>query len=128
MRSPTLLLALAVALVTAGCAARGNDDPFAYMQKPIHIDKFDLAETANDSITRQFWVTDGSIKQIQIQVWVNNTAGDARVVIKDPAGYETINTTASTMHRFGLNLGAWSITVSGSEDAAGDVGVVIVRS
>ena len=126
MRTPTLLLVVA-ALVLAGCAARGNEDPFAYMRKPLYAGHFDLADAQGTTATNKFWVDDGSIAQIRIQVWVNNTAGDARVVIKDPSNFTVLDTTSSVEQRFGLDLGAWTVTVEGSPEAAGNVGVLVTR-
>lgn len=128
MRSLTLTLALAAALALAGCAARGDDDPFAYMRKPLYASSFDLSELQGTSKTHGFDVEDGSIAQLQVQVWVNATAGDARVVLRDPSGVVAMDTTTSKSMRFGLDLGRWTVTVEGSQGAAGDVGVMVTRA
>lgn len=129
MRSPALPIAalLMTATALAGCSAGADQDPFAYMRKPLYANKFDLAQVQGEPTTHQFWVSDGSIAQVVVQVWVNNTAGDARVIVKDPSGAVSLDTTTSTTGRYALNLGAWSVTVEGSEDAAGDVGVLVTR-
>lgn len=130
MRTRTLALALmlAAAAVLAGCAARGDEDPLAYMRKALYASSFDLERTQETPITQKFWVTDGSIAQIQVQVWVNATAGEARVLVKDPSGNVALSTTESTTSRYGLALGEWTVTVEGSVDAAGDVGIMVTRA
>ena len=128
MRTPTLMVAaLVLAAGLAGCAARGNDDPFAYMRKPLYAGSFDLSKTIDEPKTDTFWVRDGSIAKVKIQVWVNQTAGDARVIVHDPSGNVALDTTSSTTGSFALNLGAWTVTVEGTEGAAGTVGVLATR-
>lgn len=128
MRSPTLMVAaILLAAGLAGCAARGNEDPFAYMRKPLYAGGFDLSKTVDEPKTDTFWVRDGSIAKVNVQVWVNATAGDARVLVRDPSGNVAIDTTSTTSGSFALNLGAWTVTVEGSEGAAGNVGVLATR-
>lgn len=128
MRHALLALALVAAATLAGCAARGDDDPFAYMKKPLYANAFDLEDTRGDGgVTHQFWVQDGSIAQVRVQVWVNETAGDARVIVRDPSGAVSLDTRDDADARYGLNLGAWSVTVEGSPDAAGQVTVLVTR-
>lgn len=124
-RLALLIAPLLLASAFAGCAARGDDDPFAYMRKPLYASSYDLADAPIDD---RFWVSDGSIAQVQVQVWVNVTEGDARVRVIDPAGHVSIDTTASTMQRFALRLGEWRVEVEASEGAVGEVGILATRT
>lgn len=125
MRLALVLLVLA-ALVT-GCTASGDQDPFAYAKKPLYAGGFKLERLGANTETQEFRVTDGSIASIHMLVWVNATAGGATVSIADPSG-RTVLTTSETMERsVPLNLGAWKVSVTGQEGAAGIVHVLVVR-
>lgn len=127
MRPLPLLCAVALVAAFAGCSARGDPDPFAYMRKPLYVGGFDLAKVRGVEDDQQFWVTDGSIAQVRVLVWVNATAGGATVVVEDPAGNVAMRTTQTTEGSFRLDLGAWTVRVLGTPDAAGDVAVLAVR-
>lgn len=125
-----LALPLALAVVLAGCAARGSDDPLAYTRKPLYVGGFALAQVAqteNLTQSQQFWVSDGSIGEIHVQVWVNATKGGARVIVTDPSGHVALDTTTAAEQGFGLNLGAWKVTVEAEPESAGLVGVLVTR-
>lgn len=128
MRLLVLPLVLAVAL--AGCSAKG-DDPLAYTKKPLYASVFDLGAIQNGTDEQQFRVQDGSIGMIKVSIWVNATAGGARVNVYDPSG-RMVLTTAETVERsFPLNLGQWRVEVVGQPDAtgaaAGHVNVIVTR-
>lgn len=124
---PFLLVALAAALVLAGCSAKG-EDPFAYTRKPLYTGGFDL-EDLRDKTDLQTWrVEDGSITAMKVQVWVNATAGHAEVRILDPSGRDAFVTTENGERTFPLHLGQWRVHVKGDAEAAGHVGILVTRS
>lgn len=127
MRRVLLVLVLAVAL--AGCSARANrDDFFGYMKKPLFASGFNLEDARYAPQSQQFFVEDGSIGKIQIQIWVNATAGSGTVHVYDPHGSEIQQTSQSTTLTLPLELGAWKITVTGTPDAAGRADVLVTRA
>lgn len=121
------LVALLCVAALAGCTAKGTHDPFAYMKKPLYTGGFDLeAIVASDQ--QEFRVEDGSILQVYAQVWVNATAGGARVEISDPSGRVLLSTAQDAEQGFPMTLGVWTVKVTPtSEDAAGHVGVLVTR-
>lgn len=123
-----MALALAAATLVAGCAARGDVDPFAYMKKPLYNGAFDLADVAGGNVTHQFWVTDGSIAEIHARLSVEAAAGSARMILRDPSGAVAIDTAVDVDKRLALDLGAWSITIEASPDARGDAAALITRA
>lgn len=126
---PALTLLTLAALFAAGCSARGDDDPFAYIRKPLYTGSFDLEHLGeNHTASQRFWVTDGSIGSIKVQVWVNATAGAAVVKVMDPDGNVALSSDESTSSRFPLALGDWTVVVEGTQDAKGNVGVLVTRS
>lgn len=123
-----LALALTVvALLVAGCAARG-EDPFAYTKKPLYTGGFDLARLTSEGQVDQFRVTDGSIGQIHVQVWINETAGGATIVVQDPSGRTMLTTSEDADQRFALALGEWRVKVTPQEGSAGIVHVLATRN
>ncbi len=129
MRAFALLVVAAVAL--AGCSANA-EDPFAYAKKPLYTGHFELEPLAEGKVdSQQFRVEDGSIAQVRVQVWVNNTAGDAKVEVVDPSGRTVLTTTTTTDQSFPLNLGVWKVLVSGTPDGEdglkGNVGILVTR-
>ena len=126
--SAALLLA---AMVLAGCSANAQD-PFAYAKKPLYTGHFELEPLAGGKTdSQEFRVEDGSIGFVRVQLWVNNTAGDATVEVYDPAGRAVITTTTGVDQSFPLNLGVWKVVVRGTPDAegklSGNVGVLVTR-
>lgn len=128
MRLAALLLVLAVAF--AGCSAKG-EDPLAYTKKPLYAGGFDLATLKNDTDEQQFRVQDGSIAQIKVNVWINATAGGARVNVYDPGGRMVLTTTETVARAYPLNLGQWRVVVEGMPDetgaASGLVNIIVMR-
>lgn len=125
---PALTLLTLAALFAAGCSARGDDDPFAYIRKPLYTGSFDLEQLGeNHTASQRFWVTDGSIGAIKVQVWVNATAGAAVVKVLDPDGNVAMATDEARSDQFPLALGDWSVVVEGTQDAKGMVGVFVTR-
>ncbi|MEA3201131.1 MAG: hypothetical protein QOE90_2559 [Thermoplasmata archaeon] len=123
-----LLVLLVVAVALAGCSARANKDAlFGYMKKPVFASSFPLADARAVPQSQQFFVEDGSIASLQIQVWVNATAGGATVSIVDAHGDEVLRTTQSTTVAAPLDLGAWKVTVAGTRDATGQVDILVMR-
>lgn len=120
------LVLVAIMLVLAGCTAKG-EDPFAYAKKPLYTGGYDLARLGNGTQTQEFRVQDGSIASVKVNVWVNATAGGARVDVIDPAGTTVLSTTETTERTFPLNLGAWHVRVTGEEGSAGRVAILAVR-
>lgn len=132
MRPSAQILLVCAALVLAGCAAKGQQDPFAYTRKPLYTGHFDLDPLAGGKVdSQQFRVEDGSIAEIRVQVWVNATAGGALVEILDPSGRTVVSTTTHAEQRFPLNLGIWTVKVRGQPDEAGQVaggvGILVTR-
>jgi hypothetical protein len=124
-----LALALVAAVLLAGCGARANRDQFfGYMKKPIYASGFALEDARATPQTQQFFVEDGSIGKVSVQVWVNATAGTATVQIVNAHGDTIVNTASSTTVSVPVDLGAWKITVSGSPDAAGRADVLVKRA
>ena len=122
----TRLLALAVMLTMAGCIAKANQDPFAYTRKPLYTGGFDLdGLTATDQ--QEFRVEDGSIARVHVQVWVNATAGGARVEVVDPSGRTVLSVTDDAEQSFPLHLGVWTVRVTPEGEAAGHVSVLATR-
>lgn len=122
------LLALAVVVMLAGCSAKANrDDFFGYMRKPLYASGFDLAHAASAPQTQEFFVEDGSIASVRIQVWINATAGSGDVSIYTPSGHLVWHATSTGEQSIPLELGAWKIVVAGSPDAAGHVDVLVTR-
>lgn len=128
MRLVAVLLVLAVAL--AGCSAKG-EDPLAYTKKPLYGGVFDLGTLKNGTDQQQFRVQDGSIGMIKVNVWVNATAGGARVNVYDPSGRMVLTTTETTERSFPLNLGQWRVEVVGMPDdtgaSAGHANIIVTR-
>lgn len=128
MRLVAVLLTLAVAL--AGCSAKG-EDPLAYTKKPLYGGVFDLGELGNGTDQQQFRVQDGSIGMIKVNVWINATAGGARVNVYDPSGRMVLTTTETTERAFPLNLGQWRVEVLGMPDetgaSAGHANIIVTR-
>lgn len=120
-------LLLALAVVLAGCAASGGDDPFAYTRKPLYAGGFDLARVAGASDAQEFRVTDGSIAAIELRVWINATTGGARVLIADPSGYQAMYAQQTGLVTSGLQLGVWTVRVEADEGSAGIVHVLATR-
>lgn len=121
------LVALLVVLALAGCTAKSQEDPFAYTKKPLYTGGFDL-EDISGTDQQQFRVEDGSIAVVNVQVWVNATAGGATVEVIDPSGRTMMSTTQTTEQGFPLKLGVWTVKVTPSgEDAAGHVGILATR-
>lgn len=126
------VLLLVPALLLAGCAANAQQDPFAYAKKPLYTGHFDLEPLAGGKVdSQQFRVEDGSIGFVNVRIWVNNTAGDAKVEIVDPSGRTVLTTTQHAEQAFPLNLGIWKVVVTGTPDEsgalAGGVGVLVTR-
>lgn len=129
MRLSVLLLVPALAL--AGCAANAQD-PFAYAKKPLYTGHFDLEPLAGGKTdSQQFRVEDGSIGHVNVRIWVNATAGAAKVDVIDPSGRTVLSTTTDAERSFPLNLGVWTVVVSGAPaeegGLAGGVGVLVTR-
>ncbi|HUR67991.1 MAG TPA: hypothetical protein VM370_02005 [Candidatus Thermoplasmatota archaeon] len=122
-----LVLPLVGALLLAGCSAQGQTDPFAYTKKPLYAGGFDLAKLDGASERQEFRVSDGSIPAVQLNVWINATAGGASVIIRDPAGHVALETSETTSRAVGLNLGAWTVDVQGQPASAGIVHVLATR-
>ena len=123
-----VLFALAVVALLAGCSAKGDrNDFFGYMKKPLFASSFSLDHARASPETQQFFVEDGSIGVISIQLWVNATAGGATVQVFDPAGNEAMRATQTTQASFPLSLGAWKVVVTGTPDASGSVDVLVTR-
>lgn len=121
------LVALLCVAALAGCTAKGSNDPFAYMKKPLYTGGFDLEDIATRD-QQEFRVEDGSILQVYAQVWVNATAGGAQVEISDPSGRVVLSTTEHAEQGFPMTLGVWRVKVTPtSEDAAGHVGILVTR-
>lgn len=124
---PVLLVAALFPL--AGCvgSAGGEEDPFAYIRKPLFASNFDLERVGDGTDSMEFRVQDGSIVEVRIQVWVNATAGDAVVRVVKPSGHVVYETTTSGTRSVFVELGAWRVEVEGSNSPQGDVGVLILR-
>ena len=122
-----LLLAVVAAVVLAGCSAQESTDPYAYTKKELYSGGFDLARIAGTTDSQEFRVTDGSIAEIKIMVWINATAGGATVTIRDPGGDVVLETSETTERSFGLELGAWKVEVAGQPASAGRVHLLVVR-
>ena len=125
------VLLLVPALLLAGCAANAQD-PFAYAKKPLYTGHFELEPLAGGKTdSQQFRVEDGSIGYVNVRIWVNNTAGDSNVDVIDPSGKTVLSTTSHAEQAFPLNLGIWTVVVSGTPDEsgalAGGVGVLVTR-
>lgn len=121
-----LLVALACALLAAGCTANGQD-PYAYAKKPLYTGGFNLERVGPEGDSQEFRVQDGSIASIRVQVWFNGTAGDATVEVSDPSGRVVLTTTETADRSFPLNLGAWRVSVKASEGSTGHIGVLVTR-
>jgi len=119
------LLAVLVVAAMAGCSARGAPDYFAYTKKPIYVGSFDLAHGAD---RQNFYVEDGSIGQLRAQVWINATAGGARVDVVGSSGATVWSTSASGSQALRVDLGQWTVTVTPTDGAAGEVEIVVVRA
>lgn len=126
MRRAAPFALLAAALVLAGCTVQGSQDPFAYTRKPLYTGGFDLARMAGEE-TQEFRVQDGSIGTLRLFVWVNATAGGARVDVADPSGRTVLSTTETSESKAGLNLGAWKVKVAPAAQSEGMVHVRVVR-
>lgn len=126
MRRAPVLLVLA-ALLLAGCSVRGAD-PFAYTRKPLYTGHFDLAEMPAGGDGQTFRVDDGSIAFERVQVWINATAGGARVTVTDPSGRVQVDTTQAMDQRFSLELGAWQVRVEAQPGSAGSVELLVTRA
>jgi hypothetical protein len=129
MRAFAVLLLAAVVL--AGCSANAQD-PFAYAKKPLYTGHFELDPLVDGKTdSQEFRVEDGSIGYVRVQVWVNDTAGDATVEVLDPSGRAVLTTSANADQSFPLNLGVWKVVVRGAPDAegklSGNVGVLVTR-
>lgn len=124
LRAP---LAAALLVLLAGCAAEGGEDPFAYMRKPLYAGGFDLARLGDNAQTQEFRVTDGSIGQIRVQVWINATSGGASVTLRDPSGDLRMATDTTKEQRFPLDLGRWTVEVDGQAGSSGLVHVLATR-
>lgn len=125
MRAFALLLVAAVAL--AGCAANA-EDPFAYTRKPLYTGHFELDPLAGGKTdSQEFRVEDGSIARVHVQVWVNATAGGARVEVVDPSGRTVLSVTDDAEQSFPLHLGVWTVRVTPEGEAAGHVSVLATR-
>lgn len=125
---PRLWPVLVLALLFAGCTAKGEDDPFAYTRKPLYTGGFDLERIAGQSDQQQFRVGDGSIAALKVQVWVNATAGGGEVQLLDPSGRVVLTTTQTTEQRVPVNLGAWTVNVKGQPASTGHVSVLVTRA
>lgn len=123
---PLLLVALACALLAAGCTANGQD-PYAYAKKPLYTGGFNLAKVGPDGDSQEFRVQDGSIASVRVQVWVNATKGGATVDVLDPSGRTLMSVTETTDRAFPLNLGAWKVRVKADEGSEGHVGILVTR-
>lgn len=126
------VLALAAATVLAGCSANAKD-PFAYARKPLYTGHFELEPLAQGKVdSQEFRVEDGSIGYVHVQVWVNNTAGDATVEVVDPSGRTVLTATEDAEQKYPLTLGVWKVLVRGAPDAegrlAGNVGILVTRA
>lgn len=115
---PALVLAVACALLAAGCFAKAGEDPFAYTKKPLYTGGFDLEDIKGED-SQQFRVEDGSIALVRVQVWVNATAGGARVELTDPSGRVVLTTTEGAAQEYPLKLGIWTVKVTPVPDASG---------
>ena len=123
-----IVLAILIVAMLAGCSAKGSkDDFFGYMKKPLYASSFNLERTRAAPQSEQFFVEDGSIGTISIQIWVNATAGAGTVQVYDPTGAEVIHTMQSMKQPFSLSLGAWKIVVTASPDAVGKVDALVTR-
>ena len=121
-------LILVAASLLAGCSARGDDDPFAYTRKPLYAGSFDLAALGEDhTVAQRFWVTDGSINNVRLLVWVNATQGTGAVSVYDPSGNLAISSSDEDGRTLPLRLGDWRVVVTGSSDAVGRVDVLALR-
>lgn len=130
MRAPTILfLALLSLAPLTGCvgSAEGDNDPFAYMRKPLYASSFSLDDIGNESDSQEFRVQDGSIFTIHAYVWVNATAGSATVTLTDPSGREVRTFDQTGKASFPMELGAWHVKVTGADDPSGRVDVRVVR-
>lgn len=120
------LLVLALLLPMAGCIAKANHDPFAYTRKPLYTGGFELDGLAGTD-EQEFRVEDGSISRVHVRVWVNATAGGARVEIVDPSGRVVMQATDDAQAAFPLELGVWRVRVTPEGEAAGHVSVLATR-
>lgn len=125
MRFAFLLLA---AVLAAGCAASGDQDPWAYTRKPLYASGFQLDAIAGGEDTQQFRVQDGSIASIRMQVWINATHGGGSVTITDPAGRVALQTSETTERETPLNLGQWTIRAEGLPGSEGVIHVLVTRT
>lgn len=115
-----------LAVLAAGCAGRA-EDPFAYMHKPLYTGGFELDRMPAEGEQQAFRVEDGSLVRLRLQVWVNATAGGARVEVLDPQGRVALDTTATAQRSVPMELGVWTVRVTPAEGAAGHVGVRVTR-
>jgi hypothetical protein len=128
MRLVTALLVAAL-VPLAGCLGSADaEDPYAYMRKPLYASTFDLDSVGDGADFQEFRVTDGSIVEIRIQVWVNSTAGDATVRVINPSGHTVFESTQSGSRLVMVELGAWRVEVEGANQPAGAVGVLVTRN
>lgn len=127
-RSPVKRVALwlLLSLALAGCTASGSD-PFEYTRKPLYAGGFDLARLPAEGEGQQFRVTDGSIGQIHLLVWVNATADGARVWIADPDGATAVDTTSQVDVLVPLELGVWTVRVEPTGTPTGLVHLLALR-
>ena len=123
----TLAFLVLAALFLAGCSARGANDPFAYMRKPLYTGHFDLDQVPAAGDGQTFRVDDGSISFVRVQAWINATAGGGRVTVTDPSGYVRVDTTQDVDQRFAMELGAWQVHVEAQPGSAGSVEFFVTR-
>lgn len=130
MRSPAALVlaALAATIPLAGCLGSADaEDPLAYLRKPLYASTFHLSELGEDGTDfQEFRVTDGSIVEIRLQVWINATAGAATVKITNPSGHVVFEGTQTGEVLAFVELGVWRVDVTGSGE--GEVGILATRN
>lgn len=118
---------LAVVLFLAGCVAQAGNDPLAYTRKPLYSGGFDL-DGMNATDAQEFRVEDGSIVNVHVRVWVNATAGGARVDVYAPSGKLLHTTTEASHAALPLELGVWRVEIVPLGPSAGHVSVLATRT
>lgn len=128
-RATRLFLLVAIlAVPLSGCVSKAEHDMFAYTRQPLFASTF-YVDASEEVDVKQFRVEDGSIFQLQFQVWVNMTAGAAHVEVVDPQGRVAITTTESVDRMLMVELGVWEVRVKSDDGqpAEGQVGVLVTR-
>lgn len=126
---PLVLILVAASLPLAGCVgnAEGQEDPFAYMSKPLYASAFSLDAIGDGTDFQEFRLVDGSVVYVDLYVWINATQGSATVTFTNPSGHVEHTFTQTGMETVQVELGVWRVDIAGHDAPSGHVHVKAVR-